>query len=522
MFKKGIHTILILCMGPALFSQSAPTLLGKMSFEQNLLVSSGEAPVDERAVRFNGSGRAMAPGIEGLAVDFSASSDDRRSIRLPVTHGHLSSFTVKIWVRTEPGAPLAHAIASNRSSRSDSTMGWTISTQPNGSWMWTASDGSMAYEYAPTVGRQPINDGQWHQLAFSVDYEARKARMYYDGSLVATYHIGDLGSLTRDLPIFIGSMVSFDRSEMATFNGCLDEFELWSGILPSGVIEDDYLKYFPSKRKHRPTPPSELKVLAWNIWHGGREHGSQVGVQRVIDVIRGIDPDVICMIETYGSGPQIADAFGYHFYLRSSNLSIMSKFPFDGFIDVFRPFNCGGVYLDIGDGRNVAVVNTWLHYLPDYRKAMRDDQAPAEEIFVNEGETRYTEIMEILDELKPVIRDANNIPLIMAGDFNTPSHLDFTKQLADKHWGYILEWPVTREIEQSGLKDSFREIHPDPGTNYGGTQPSDIFDTFHFRIDYIFYRGKDLIPVDSRVIRTHPVKFPSDHNAVFTIFKISE
>ena len=29
-------------------------------------------------------------------------------------------------------------------------------------------------------------------------------------------------------------------------------------------------------------PEVELKVLAWNIWHGGREDGEEIGLQKTI------------------------------------------------------------------------------------------------------------------------------------------------------------------------------------------------------------------------------------------------
>ena len=519
--KYGISIIILLCFGRSVLSQSVTVLLGKMSFEKNLKVTGGNALMDEQTIDFNTATRDFSQGVRGTALDLSASSSVRWPVRVPLTKPDLASFTIKIWVKTEPGVSQVHAIASNRPNQADTTMGWTLAAQENGSWNWSASDGTVSFEYTPTFRRQPINDGRWHQLAFSFDQDNQKVRLYYDGTNVAIYHIGEMGSITGDVPIFLGAQASFDKSEMWTCNGLLDEFELWGGVITDADIEKAYLQFFPGKMRSVPEPPSRLKFLTWNIWHGGREHGNEVGVQRVIDVIRNLNPDIICMIETYGSGPKIADAFGYHFYLRSSNLSIMSKYPFGDFIDVFQPFNCGGIYVNMGDDRMVAVVNTWLHYLPDYRQSMLEDQIPAEEIFINEGETRYAEIVEILDDLEPVLKNTNKIPLIMAGDFNTPSHLDFTRQMEETHWGYIIEWPVTKEIEEHGLMDSFREIHPDPGSNYGGTQPSHIFDTFHYRIDYIFYRGKALKPVDSRVISGHPVKFPSDHDAVFTVFEMS-
>src|SRR5690606_18432600 len=57
-------------------------------------------------------------------------------------------------------------------------------------------------------------------------------------------------------------------------------------------------------------PPIDLKVMAWNIWHGGREDGKDVGPARVIDVIRNSGADVVAMQETYGSGELIQKELG--------------------------------------------------------------------------------------------------------------------------------------------------------------------------------------------------------------------
>ena len=53
-------------------------------------------------------------------------------------------------------------------------------------------------------------------------------------------------------------------------------------------------------------PESDFSVMAWNIWHGGREDGEEVGPQRVIRVIKTSSADIIAMLETYGSGELIS------------------------------------------------------------------------------------------------------------------------------------------------------------------------------------------------------------------------
>ncbi len=501
------------------YSQDNQDLIAKFLFDKDLSVFPAKHDLLTKAEVYNSEFHEFSEGRDAYALNLSAGAKSRFPVMLPVKVPAMNSFTVLLWLRTEKGANLKNAIASNRESETRVKWGWTISTQPNGSWSWSVSDGETEFEYSPTVPRQSINDGSWHQIAFSVNRNKQKACLYFDGTNVAIYHIGELKDITEGKSIIVGSDARNEKTEMHSFNGQIDEFSLWSRALTNEEIRDDF--HASHIKKSPVLPVKQLKIMAWNIWHGGREHGNEVGVQRVIEVIREADPDVIVMIETYGSGPAIADALAYNFYLRSSNLSILSRYPFGETIDIFKAFNCGGIHIILEEEKEVAIINTWLNYLPGFNDEMRLESLPADEIYENEGETRYAEIREIMNELQTFMRKNKNIPIILAGDFNSPSHLDFTKKLADRHWGYEIEWPVTVEIEASGFLDSFREMHPDPQLDYGGTQPSDIFDTFHYRIDYIFYKGKNLRAVSSKVISGHPVKFPSDHNAVITIFELN-
>lgn len=105
----------------------------------------------------------------------------------------------------------------------------------------------------------------------------------------------------------------------------------------------------------------ELKVMTFNIWHGGRETGEEEGPRRVVDVIRDSGADVVAMQETYGSGARIAEALGYHLYLRSANLSIMSRYPIVDTLDAYEPFNSGAVIIDV-HGKHVVVASTRLNF----------------------------------------------------------------------------------------------------------------------------------------------------------------
>lgn len=281
-----------------------------------------------------------------------------------------------------------------------------------------------------------------------------------------------------------------------------------------------------------------LTVLEWNIWHAGhlKTYGPEA-CESTIGILRKSGADVILMVETYGSSTQVADSLGFYHRLISDNLSIYSRYPIVKtyiFPDSISTFNFGGVEIDM-DGTPVRLFDTWIHYLPDARLAPVD--LSEEEIIAWENSgTRDEETRAILTVLRPMIAQSDSIPLIMGGDFNSHSHLDWidsTKNMY-KHGGAVVNWPVSRMMCEAGFSDSFREINPDPAKNIGTTwlTEADSLETpdRSDRIDFIYYTGKTIKAVESQCydgklwqpfsFRGATFSYPSDHGFVLTTFEI--
>lgn len=102
------------------------------------------------------------------------------------------------------------------------------------------------------------------------------------------------------------------------------------------------------------------------------------------------------------------------------------------------------------------------------------------------------------------LAEVDQIPIIMGGDFNIHSHLDWTEATKDLylHGGAVVNWTVSKTMESAGFKDSFREINPDPVKNIGTTWMTDADSLAtpnrQDRIDYIYYQGKSLQAVSSQ------------------------
>lgn len=491
-----------------------------------VLCLSSSILADEVSVEFNkedlGSSYRYVKGISGDALDLSADAINRKGLVLPAVDDKMldGSFSFFVWVKSTARYLGVKALVTNKKTESEIDNGILLATQDNGSWMLLLSKGKgTQYEYRPTVERQPVNDSRWHQLGVSFNASRQEIRMYYDGNNVAIYHVRGVNCLKSGLPF---RLACIDESEWKTFNGYLDHFLFRNEVMPDNFFSDDYIAKVSGK--HTPKLAhklSKLSIMGFNIYHGGHELGEEIGVERVIDVIRDSGADVVGLIETYGSGEKIADALGYYFYLRSSNLAIMSRYPIEETYDLFRPFNCGGVSIRVSRSQTIHYVNLWLDYLPGTNQQIKD-RLPVAEIIAEEWKTRASEMKRIIHEMSPLM-NKEKVPLFVSGDFNIDSHLDWTEAARHLHEGYVVEWPVSKLMEEAGFIDSYRDLYPDPVKNPCKTWSPMWKDELQYRIDFIYYRkGQGVQPKSSRMIDYHKVRFPSDHAAMLTTFNFSE
>ena len=280
--------------------------------------------------------------------------------------------------------------------------------------------------------------------------------------------------------------------------------------------------------------PDTLRVMAWNILHGAGDIPN--GRQYAVEIIRALDPDIILMVETYGSGPAMAEALGMRFHLVAEtgtppddervNLSVFSKFPFGKRLDTDYPFYLGGREVLV-NGRPLRVLSNWWHYDP-WHDAPETMGLSVEELLTWEKSgTKWSMFQKVLPYFRRFARQADSVAVIVGGDMNTPSHLDWTTRTEALHGGLVVPWQTTRAMEDLGYIDSYRQVHTDPQTHPGITWDTKGVRDEH-RIDYIYYKGSRLRAVDSKIYMAHlgdfirlggkEMPYPSDHGIVLTTF----
>ncbi len=272
---------------------------------------------------------------------------------------------------------------------------------------------------------------------------------------------------------------------------------------------------------------NDIKVMAWNIWHGGREDGEVVGPQRVIDVIRDSGADLVAMQETYGSGELISKGLGFHFQPRGTNVSIHSRFKILEDISVHKAFECVGALVELPNKAKLAFYSIWLPYSAEIWEAgTRDTSKP--ETMLAACKASHVSLQAIHDGIKQRLSGAkyDNVAVVIAGDFNSMSHLDYGEVGWDQY-DAVVDWPTSHVLIDQGFVDSYRACNPRIDRTVDSTWTPRFPKQEQDRIDFIFCRNSRsqrtaVEAIASHVLRSHAKQFPSDHAATLSTLRISK
>lgn len=129
---------------------------------------------------------------------------------------------------------------------------------------------------------------------------------------------------------------------------------------------------------------------------------------------------------------------------------------------------------------------------------------------------RGEDVLDVIKSIKNIKSIDNNANIIIGGDFNEPSYLDWTKK--NKDFGFCpveVNFPSTYILENIGLIDCYRYINPDEVMNQGLTWPDRVIN-YSFRsdrIDMTFVNDK----LKSGIINVRTLdNTKSDHKALLT------
>ncbi|MDR1879957.1 MAG: endonuclease/exonuclease/phosphatase family protein [Tannerellaceae bacterium] len=266
----------------------------------------------------------------------------------------------------------------------------------------------------------------------------------------------------------------------------------------------------------------ELTVLQLNLWvQGANVEGAPQGV---VDLVVQTNPDIVLLCELNAGSehpfvPWLVEELKkrgktYFGDDKNAQVGILAKYPLANTTlllpteERHRPLL--KAQLDVS-GRIVTAYSAHmdhLHYacyLPRGASAMtwKKIDAPVTDpdsiLAVNRDGFRDEYARSFLADAER--ETAKGHIVILGGDFNEPSHLDWREDTKDMrcHGGAVVDWDVSLMLQAAGYIDTYRQCHPNAVTHPGFTYPAGNtaarLESLHCvpdaderdRIDFIYY-----------------------------------
>lgn len=285
----------------------------------------------------------------------------------------------------------------------------------------------------------------------------------------------------------------------------------------------------------QPKPPRTLRVLALNTWQEGRSVKN--GFAMIVEAIIASKADIVTLAEVRNrKGEDLHQKLiaalkkkGHTFYGRyvAGDAGLISRYPVAAQKAVFttpKKEDAGCIiayHLQVAPGLRVVVGSAHLDYRHYATYAPRGYHHSKFKIIDPDKDGRpnpITDVKAIMAIDKQSKRDdairafvdyvrgsgLGGGAVILMGDFNECSHLDWTEQTKDlySHNGMAIAWANSSYLSASAFVDAYRELHPNPVTHPGATWPSEAKGRGSTswapkcderdRIDFVYYNRKRL------------------------------
>ncbi|GAA4251921.1 endonuclease/exonuclease/phosphatase family protein [Dactylosporangium darangshiense] len=280
----------------------------------------------------------------------------------------------------------------------------------------------------------------------------------------------------------------------------------------------------------------QLRALSWNLWHGGTVVSN--GAEKELKFLLERDVDVVGIQENNGAAQGLAAALGWSYH-QNADVTVLSRYP----ITATTPTVAGSAVaakIDLGS-RTLRLWSAHLGYTPYGPYDACFGHMTVQQLLARESSAGRTgQINDIVAAMSGDLAAAATTPVLLTGDFNAPSHLDWTASNSRCGHGAV-PWPTSTAPAGAGLTDSYRQAHPNPALDPGNTwSPEDKtfaggygYDSHtgepepQDRIDFVHYKGPLTVISSDALWEGTPSQsnpsgnaWPSDHAAVLTVFSV--
>ena len=291
---------------------------------------------------------------------------------------------------------------------------------------------------------------------------------------------------------------------------------------------------------HAQTEEESIRVMSYNIHRGGVVMLKQP-LSQTSKVIQSAQADIVGIQETRSPRgdklEELAKLLGWNHDMGKGS-QILTRY------EILESLN-SGVKIKLDSGKEAYVFNLHLPSHP-YQPYQLLGIRPKWHKHTNDITFIKTEAEAIewakkargreLSKLLRLIRTIpdKQAPIFVVGDFNEPSHLDWTERAAKAGRHPIkVEYPNSLAMIKAGFTDAYRAIYHDemkhPGYTWSSFYKFDDPTTHHDRIDFVYFKGKGIKLTEVKIVGENQKDadivispYPSDHRAVVANFKLTK
>jgi len=291
--------------------------------------------------------------------------------------------------------------------------------------------------------------------------------------------------------------------------------------------------------------PSEqpiVRVMSYNTYRGGTMH--EQPLSQTVKVIQAAKADVVGIQETRSpkgvNAEKLAELLGWNYYVHPKNNVIITHYEIVKKMD-------NGIRVKLPSGQGVYIFNLHLKpspYLPYQFMGIKPIWPKTDKPFIPHIKTEAEAIASSQEgpngkKIAMLLRQIRSLsyqeaPVFVVGDFNEPSHLDWTEAAA-KAGRHPLKvaYPTSKALLEAGFSDAYRTIYPDemakPGFTWTPMKKPNQPRTHYDRIDFVYFKGEGLKVTEVKIVGENEQNadivvspYPSDHRAVAATFTLAK
>lgn len=283
-----------------------------------------------------------------------------------------------------------------------------------------------------------------------------------------------------------------------------------------------------------------ITVMSYNIHRGGIVCQKQP-LSQTAKVIQKAKAGIVGIQETRSpngdTAAELAELLGWNFSIGKRHRCIMTRY------EITEEFP-DGVKVKLPTGQAAYVFNLHLpshpyqpyqllNIRPSWHKHTNDIVfIKTEAEAIEWAQKTRGDLIEALFKQIDSISD-KEAPVFVVGDFNEPSHLDWTEAAAQAGRHPIkVAYPASQALAQAGFADTWRTLNPDemeqPGYTWSPAYPFDDPTTHPDRIDFVYFRGEGVSLKEAKIVGENKENadlvvspYPSDHRAVVAKFTLT-